>query len=381
MFLELLDVPDEGATEALECMCKAMSEGGDASIWAPHPSAFLQTLVEAFTGNGLDVSAAMASELLDWLTGKMHSAKHAGALNPGPFPWGASDLPAVHAWLASKTPAQMRFSDWSMLCDYIVSVHAPPQFVASHAGWMAARAVTMGKLEATLPGLALTAADNALASLPSTVEQALASFAFTPAQTAAMQFAEARCADAIIGATGALRAGVKQAVLGEMVQHHVPGVPSHSLQTKLTDAFGKFNKDWRRIAVTEAGEAKNQGYIASLPSGAKVRRVEQYAGACSFCKRMDGKVFTVVAADARNKNGQTQVWPGKSNIGRSASPTRIVDGAAVPRAEDELWWPAAGLQHPHCRGMWILQTAAEGADVDQSGDADWAAWLSAIGLS
>jgi hypothetical protein len=241
----------------------------------------------------------------------------------------------------------------------------------------------MGKLEAALPALTLAAADNALASLPSTVEQTLASFTFAPAQKAAMQFAQAHCADAITGATGALRSGIKQAVLQEMVQPHVPSVPSHSLQTRLTDAFGKFNKDWRRIAVTEAGEAKNQGFVASLPPRAKVRRVERYAGACSFCRRIDGKVFTVVAADAKNKDGQKQVWPGKSNIGRSASPTKIVDGAAVPRADDELWWPAAGLQHPHCRGMWILQTAATAGGAGQPtdvSDANWAAWLSALGL-
>jgi hypothetical protein len=387
MLVELAGVPDEGATEGLECLCKALAEGGgaegDASIWAPHPSPFLTTLVEAFTDNGLKVSAAMAAEALNWLTGKMYSAKFTGSPNPGPFPWSAADLPAVHAWLAGKTPAEMNFADWSMLCDYIVSVHASQRFVASHAGWMAARAVTMGKLQAALPALSAAAAENALASLPSTVEQALASFAFTPAQRAAMQFAQAHCADAITGATAALRSGVKQAVLQEMAQPHVPGVASHSLQTRLTDAFGKFNRDWRRIAVTEAGEAKNQGFIASLPPRAKVRRLERYAGACSFCRRIDGRVFTVVAADAKDKNGQTQVWPGKSNIGRSASPTKIVNGSAAPRSDDELWWPAAGLQHPHCRGTWILQTAAA-ADPGQSadaGDADWAAWLSAIGLA
>ena len=378
MFLELLGVPEDEANDALECMCKASAEGGDASIWALHPSPFLTTLVESFTENGLQVSAAMASETMDWLTGKMYSVKFAGSPRPGPVPWPASDLPAVHAYLAGKLPAEFSFADWSMLGDYIVSVHAPPVFIGSHSSWMAARSTAMGRLEVGHPALPVAAINNALASLPSNVPHVLEAFGFDPALASAIEYAAAHCADAITSATNGLRAGIKSAILQEMVQEHVPGVPSHSLQTKLVDAFGRFNKDWRRIAVTEAGEAKNQGFIASLPPGARVRRVEQYAGACSFCRKLHGKVFTVVAPDARDKNGQTQIWPGKSNIGRSASPTKIVDGAAVPRSEDELWWPAAGLQHPHCRGMWILQTAQPS---DESGvSADWGKWLTAIGL-
>ena len=189
MFLELLGVPDEGATAGLECMCKAMAEG-EGSIWSPHPSPFLQTLVEAFTDNGLRVSAAMSEELGHWLAGKFYDPRYAGAPQPAPFPWRAAELPKVYAYLSSKPVAAM------------------------------------------------------------------------------------------------------------MIGPHIPGAPGHSLQTRLLDAFGKFNKNWRRIAVTEAGEAKNQGYIASLPPGSKVRRVEQYAGACSFCRRLDGKIFDVVALDA-----------------------------------------------------------------------------------
>lgn len=378
MFLELLGVPAEDATDALECLCKAAAEGDDGSIWALHPSPFLQTLVEAFTDNGLQVSAAMATETMQWLSGKMYAAKYAGAPRPGPFPWHFDELPVVHAYLAGKTPEQMTFADWSMLGDYIVSVHAPPTFIASHASWMAARSVTMGRLEAGHPALPALQIENALAAMPSTVEHTLAAFGYDAALASAAEYASAHCADAITSATNALRAGIKSSVLQEMVQEHVPGVPSHSLQTKLTDAFGKFNKDWRRIAITEAGEAKNQGFIASLPMGASVRRMEQYRGACAFCARLQGKVFTVVAPDARNKDGQTQVWPGKSNIGRSASPTKIADGKAIAREPDELWWPAAGLQHPHCRGFWVLQTAApsDGSRVS----ADWSAWLGAIGL-
>lgn len=396
MFLDLLGAHESDANEALECLCKASAEGGDGSMWAIHPSPFLSTLVEAFTDNGLQVSAAMAVEVLDWLSGRMYSPKHVGAPRPPSYPWKPEELPAVHAWLASKKPGEMTFSDWSMLGDYVVSVHMPPSFAATHASWMAARASAMGRLEAGIPALPAYQCVNALASLPSSVPQMLASFQWQPWQATAMEYAAAHCAEAVTSASGTLRAGIKSAVLQEMVQEHVPGVPSSTLQTRLTDAFGRFNKDWRRIAVTEAGEAKNQGFVASLPLGARVRRMEQYVGACAFCRQLGGRVFAVVAPDARDKDGQAQVWVGKSNIGRSASPNKIVDGALVARTPDELWWPAAGVQHPHCRGMWVLQKAAvpvkdalppDGAAAPATGaespppDPDWGAWLAALGLS
>jgi hypothetical protein len=113
------------------------------------------------------------------------------------------------------------------------------------------------------------------------------------------------------------------------------------------------NRDWRRIAVTEAGENLNQGMISSLPGGAKVKRVEKYRGACAFCRSIDGKVMEVVAASAAEKDGATQVWPGKTNIGRSSSPQRRLGDKLVDREPHELWWIAAGVQHPHCRGGWV----------------------------
>lgn len=376
MFLELLGVPDAEATDAVECMCKAVAEG-DASVWAPHQSAFLSTLIESFTANGLQMSGALADETMSWLSGRQHVARLAGSPAPAPPPWAEADLPAVHAWLAGKTPAEMSFSDWLMLGDYLVAVHAPPGFVQSHAGWLAVRASIMGRLEAQKPGLSVAQADNALASLPSTVAHALGAYRFNAAQIRAMEYAAAHCAEAITSATDGLRHGIKAALLQDMIEPRAPGAPGHALQTRLFDAFGKFNRDWRRIAVTEAGEAKNQGYIASLPAGARVRRIEQYAGACAFCRGLNGKEFDVVAPDAPDKNGKTQVWPGKSNIGRSASPNKVIDGSPVKRQPDELWWPSAGLQHPHCRGMWVLQKAVRAEQLD----AQWDKWLAAVGVA
>ena len=95
--------------------------------------------------------------------------------------------------------------------------------------------------------------------------------------------------------------------------------PEEALQQNLFDTFGDMNRDWRRIAATEVGDAAGNGMIASLEPGTKVRRIEQYHGACPFCKKINGMVFTVVDPSKRDKDWDTEVWVGKTNIGRSGS--------------------------------------------------------------
>ena len=130
------------------------------------------------------------------------------------------------------------------------------------------------------------------------------------------------------------------------------------------------NRDWRRIAVTEAGENANQGLIASLQPGARVRRMEQYRGACPYCRKINGTVLTVVDAANKDKDGVTQVWVGKNNIGRSGAPRKRVGAELIPRLAAELWWVPAGTVHPHCRGQWHVLEGAKPGD-----DPSFQAWL------
>jgi len=124
------------------------------------------------------------------------------------------------------------------------------------------------------------------------------------------------------------------------------------LQSTLLDTFGALNRDWRRIAITEAGEVANQAYLGELKSGTQVRRIEHYVGACPFCATLNGQVFTWSDRPLNDSFGWTHVWPGKTNVGRSMSARKQTEVGLVERTEAELWWPAAGVQHPHCRGRW-----------------------------
>ncbi|MBE0437863.1 MAG: hypothetical protein IBX56_18940, partial [Methylomicrobium sp.] len=85
--------------------------------------------------------------------------------------------------------------------------------------------------------------------------------------------------------------------------------------------------------------------------GSKVKRVEQYHGACPFCKKIDGMIFEVVDPGAQDKNDWTQMWVGKTNIGRSISPMKRTPDGLVPRTAAEMFRPVPGTQHPHCRGF------------------------------
>jgi hypothetical protein len=138
----------------------------------------------------------------------------------------------------------------------------------------------------------------------------------------------------------------------------------------LLDEFAVLNRDWRRIALTEAGEVANQGFIASLSPGAKVKRIEQYRGACPFCRKIDGVVMEVVPASKDDKDPDKMIWVGKNNVGRSGSPRKRVGGELVERLPEEQWWVPAGVAHPMCRGQWIKLSESRADD-----DPDFAEWL------
>ena len=113
-----------------------------------------------------------------------------------------------------------------------------------------------------------------------------------------------------------------------------------------------------------------QGFISTCPTGSMVRRMEQFRGACSWCKKIDGRLFKVVSPDDENKNGDTDIWVGKTNVGRSSSPRKQTPDGLVDRLPSELYWVAAGTQHPHCRGHWLRMSAPQPGD-----DPEFALWL------
>jgi hypothetical protein len=365
---------DEHTDNALELIHKAIGEGPPDDIWTPHPNPFVRRLVELFTDRGLQRIDGLEGELRRWLAGENHVAALERTVRPAGVMarWSAAELGITRLYLQSLPPARFVLDDWLLLVDYLVQRYLPEDDLRTEAEWLATRSALMGRVQASLGDVTDERADRIVAALPS-VDEVGRMFGMTPAQRAVIDFGRARCCEHVAALTDGVRHRMRKLVVDhqEAVFLGDKAASAESIQSKLLDEFGTMNRDWRRIAVTEATENVNQGFVASCAPGRKLRRVEKYRGACPWCRSIDGKVVTVVPADAAPKNGDTEIWVGKTNVGRSASPRKREAGQLIEREPHERWWIAAGAQHPHCRGSWVNEV--EGV----SEDPQFEAWLAA----
>lgn len=353
---------------ALDSLAKAISgEDGPHDIWEPHHSPFVQSIIELFTKRGLLLLDHVQKGLDLWLDGAMH--QHADNVQKPGFVqhWTEAESELVRLYLTSLPPDQFVFSDWSLVVDYLLHTYMPETVLHTEAEWFAVRSSILGKVQANIEakGLVLTPAqaDPIAAALPSTLLGAQKAFNFGSTVDAVMSYGQARCMQQVVDLTNSARSKVKKVILEHTFKKMQgdPAATKQDLQSRLFDEFAALNRDWRRIAVTEAGENANQGMISMLAPGSRVRRIEQYKGACPFCKKIDGVVLEVVSPDAPKKNGDLQVWVGKTNIGRSAAPRKRVGEALIERTPSEMWWVPAGTVHPHCRGGWAAMPEAKPA--------------------
>jgi len=118
------------------------------------------------------------------------------------------------------------------------------------------------------------------------------------------------------------------------------------LEESLYERFGNMNRDWRRIADTEIGNATNNGQLITELERKTDRDEVIYmkgissGSACPWCRQeVNGKIVVLLSdplsgMDSVDIGGvpYTAIWPGKTNFGRK-------------RAN---WWVSAGTQHPHC---------------------------------
>lgn len=372
VFIDFSAVPVGTTNEALEHIFKAIHDH-DGGIWSQHESPLIRRLIELFTKRGLDRLEHVKQAILGWQTGVNHKPAEAVPTMPGMMVrWNADELELVKIYLESLPPAQWTLSDHMMSVDYVVQRYLPLDELATEAEWMSTKAGLMGKVQANMAAQATTTqADLILAALPSTVAAASQAFALTPIEQHTLDYGKERAVENVRALTDDVRHKMRGVVMRHVEDKILAGDTSgRSLEGQLLDEFATLNRDWRRIAVTEAGECQTQGFIASCKPFTKVKRVEQYENACGFCKKIHGRIAEVVPADHPNKDGATQIWPGKNNVGRSASPRKRVGDTLVEREEHELYWLPAGLSHPHCRGRWVPVLDDEPGD-----DPDFGQWL------
>ena len=375
LLIDIGAVPADHCDHCLDDMHKAMAEepdGRSEAIWAPHENPMIRDHVEDVTQRFQAILQAIQDAFSRALLGEP-----IGDLLKADVPWERWDETAFErsrARLESKPTRRYTLDDWLMLVDYLLQRYLNDGVINTEAEYLTVRAALAGKIEAAMyrprgnePELAIAIADATPTSLGMLPPKIL-----TPLEHAMLLSAKEYAATNISSISAKARARMRTIIV-EHFQAQLFGARDgqhERMRQRLFDEFGQLNRDFRRIAVTEAGEAVNSGFIAAQRPGSKVRRQEAYKGACPFCKAINGKVFIVVRPSQPDKNGDTDVWVGKSNIGRSASPRRRAEGGLVERPSNEMWWPAAGVQHPHCRGSWLPI-----ADTPQGVSKEFASWL------
>jgi hypothetical protein len=260
----LLDICDHSADLALESIFKAQNDE-PPGLWEPHQNPYIARIVDLFTTRGLRRIENVELELRRWLSGSMLKPSHERPMRPqgNMARWSAAELELTNLYLRSLPPSEFTFDDWGLLIDYLVQRYLPADDMRSESEWLAARAALMGRLEAARgPAISQAVADNALAA-------AAAAPAGDAVAAAVVAYGNARCSENVVALTDSMRHRLKRAVMADAESRLLGNRSPHTLQTKLLDEFGALNRDWRRIAVTEAGEIANQGLILSLASGSQ----------------------------------------------------------------------------------------------------------------
>lgn len=340
-----------GCTDhALESIYKAQRIQDD-SLWTRHHDPFVSDHIEAVTTRGIDILTKILEALQLFLEGgELAKADQLGR-------WSPQQLATVRRQLEGKKRSQFALDDWMLLADWIIQRYLPAETVITESEYLAVRSVFAGRIQAALEGRDIPDSTKAavVAAAPTTMRAAETFGKPAGLEVAVLNFARARAAELITDIGDRTRHRIKSLIL-EHEQNVAIGSPDATvarLQEKLFDEFAILNRDWRRIAITETARNANEGFLAALPPGSRVKRMEAYATACAFCRSIHGKVYKVVSPSKDDKQGWAEVWIGKTNVGRSAAPRKRVGDELVERTESELWWPAAGTQHPNCRGTWV----------------------------
>jgi hypothetical protein len=368
LFIDLFPLSQAATDDALELIFKS-THNHDKGIWNPHESVLVRRLIELFTQRGLDRFEAVQQQIVAWENGDHHKPGQVPPAVPGMMTrWTPDELSLVKIYLEALPVADWSLDDHMLAVEHTMQRYLPADELRTEAEWLAAKAGMMGKVQANMEKQPSSKqADAILADLPGTVAGAAQQFNLTAIHKKVLEFGAARAAENVRSITEGVRHKMRSTVL-QHLEDQQTGKRGPSLQSKLLDEFANLNRDWRRIAVTESGECQLQGYIASLKPGTKVRRVEQYANACGFCRKIHDKVVEVVSPDAPDKDPDSQIWVGKTNIGRSASPRKRVGAQLVERTADEMWWIPAGVAHPHCRGRWVPVIEDQPGDDKEFGD-------------
>ena len=245
-------------------------------------------------------------------------------------------------FLNPKTGKPLTKAQWAIIKKDILKAFS--YLYTAEEERIALHALALGKV---LKGLPLTSALNyGYKSLKSRVDDAMLKLT-GPQWRNAVAFAQQEAGAMIVELKQRQFKQIHDVIQNSIKQRQTTG----QLTENLYDKFGDWNRDWRRIAETEIGNAQNTGQLLTELERRKPEDEYVYmqgiasSEACPWCRNeVDGKIVVLLetppddGGDTMVIHGKSYVviWPGKSNYGRSR----------------RNWWVAAGTQHPHCRCTW-----------------------------
>lgn len=216
---------------------------------------------------------------------------------------------------------------------------------------------------------------EAVTKLPKFVQDAVKRYGLTLEEAKAMQQAIEEGAS-LMSNTSVNTMQTVRNVMAESLKKHGSGKSLlEELRHLITSDIGELNRDWMRVAITEANNIFNNGYLSLLKPGQFVIGISM-PDACDSClDQINGKVYKVRATPAEDYSEldpksekyrqlaeiwETEVWVGKNNYGRSSSRQKRLDPGKGNSKDNlrhkhhhEFTMPALPY-HPYCRCRWIL---------------------------
>lgn len=302
-------------------------------FWGPHPDVAIARIEQPFFEVGQDYLRALYAAVLGWKTSKVRPLTKAFHVDPGQIDgWGKlADL------FNSKLPATQLMDGWGQVVQKLSGVLLPQATIEAAAQRMALESSLLWRLGQRVIH-------------PIEMPWEKAEKALSPAQAASMEWAKVHGMFYLQKLDDEAKLALREILVQSKEAHE--GITG--LERRLFDKMSGLNRDWRRIALTETGMAVTNGQLASVPAGIKhIARWIASPMACPHCLKYAAQVFEVLQEPDLAK-GQTALWPGKNNVGRSAYHWSHKLGRY--RDSTEMYWPCQPL-HPNCACSFVISPA------------------------
>ncbi len=239
-----------------------------------------------------------------------------------------------------KALPDLKPKDMDMIDDIMAKYFPPESRIKGLAEKLAIKSTLIGMMRAQ------QISPTETKKLPKKISEAMRKYKLPETQARAIEFHKHHGASLIRGNHSKLKEGVRRVI----VDGYRNNQSINKIRSRLFDEFGTYNRDWRRIAVTEISAGDSFGFLESIEEGSYVIG-NSAADACDHCKELiHGKIYR---KSSKEGDWDNTVWSGKSNVGRyfSQHTKNRKTGMWEKRQDEDTAKPTIPL-HPYCRCNW-----------------------------